>query len=219
MQINKITVYTCITGDYDKLLPPLFVDQNTRYVCFTNNKNLTSDFWEIELIENPLKLDNVRLARYVKTNPHQFVHTAYSMWIDGNLQITASIYGILNHVIEQDVDFLTIKHPHCIDIYGELLGCIFHQKDSPEVMARQVYDYRTEGLPDRTGQCETNMIIRKNDAKMTAFGNLWFEEIKTKSRRDQLSFMYVYWKLKKPFKLGQISVKERNTFIKLSEHS
>lgn len=219
MQINNLTVYTCITGNYDDLKTPLGRDPNVRYICFTNNPNLKSDFWEIEMISNPLKLDDIRLARYVKTNPHEFVHTPYSIWIDGSMQLVGSINGIMNHFVQKELDLLTVKHPFCGDVYEELMSCVFFQKGEPEIMARQVYDYRAEGLPAKTGQVETGLLIRRNDAKLNAFGKLWFDEIKNKSRRDQLSFMYIFWKLKNPFKLGTITVQDREKFLKLYQHN
>ena len=39
---KRIVVYTAITGNYDELKEPIFIDQNIDYVCFTNNKNIKS---------------------------------------------------------------------------------------------------------------------------------------------------------------------------------
>ncbi|MEE1157005.1 MAG: glycosyl transferase, partial [Methanobrevibacter sp.] len=40
---NELVVYTAFTGAYDSLKEPEFIDDNTRYVCFTQNPDLKSD--------------------------------------------------------------------------------------------------------------------------------------------------------------------------------
>ena len=36
---NELVIYTAFTGDYDSLKEPEFIDDNTKYVCFTQNPN------------------------------------------------------------------------------------------------------------------------------------------------------------------------------------
>lgn len=50
-------------GRRDFLYPPVYRDENTDYVCFTDDKTLTSTEWQIQLIENPLTDD---LEPYLK---------------------------------------------------------------------------------------------------------------------------------------------------------
>lgn len=44
---SKIAVYTSILGEYDELMDPLYIDKECKYICFTNNKKVHSDIWEI----------------------------------------------------------------------------------------------------------------------------------------------------------------------------
>ena len=46
--MNKIAVYTCITGNYDNLLEISEKSDKIDYICFTDNKNLKSASWKIK---------------------------------------------------------------------------------------------------------------------------------------------------------------------------
>lgn len=59
---GKGVVYAVITVDYDALKAPLFGDEDYDYICYTDNRNMTSDIWSIRYIENTEGLDNTHLA-------------------------------------------------------------------------------------------------------------------------------------------------------------
>ena len=44
---NKYIVYTALFGKYDKLLEIPRMNKHIDYVCFTNDKDLTSKTWDI----------------------------------------------------------------------------------------------------------------------------------------------------------------------------
>ena len=50
--MEKICVYTCITGNYDNLKDVLVKEDNVDYICFTDNKYLSSSTWKIMYIED-----------------------------------------------------------------------------------------------------------------------------------------------------------------------
>ena len=59
--MNKICVYTCITGNYYDL-KEVNKEEGIDYFCFTNNKTISSNSWNVIYIENK-ELDNQRLSR------------------------------------------------------------------------------------------------------------------------------------------------------------
>ncbi len=86
-ETSKLVIYTVIIDGYDTLKEPEFLDENCDYVCFTNDKKLTSEIWQIRLIEET-HLDNTRLQRMYKILPHRFLSEyEYSIYIDGNVRI------------------------------------------------------------------------------------------------------------------------------------
>ena len=49
--MGKICVYTCITGDYDNLIEIKNKEKNIDYYCFTNNKSIKSNTWNVIYIK------------------------------------------------------------------------------------------------------------------------------------------------------------------------
>lgn len=194
---NQKVIYTCITGDYDKLLEVQKKDEGFDYICFTDNPSLESDTWEIRLIDGLEHLNNVRKQRYIKINTHKFLSEYdLSIWVDGNIQVL----GKFNELIEKHHSgyMTTFKHPwnHCI--YQECRGCAIVKKDDPFVMLKQTMGYMKEGYPKDNGLVETKMIIRyHNETKCIELMEGWWNELDKGSHRDQLSFNYVLWKQNK----------------------
>lgn len=87
--MNKVVVYTCITGDYDKLIDPQFIDSGVDYICYTNNNTLNSNVWQIRPIPTDLDyLTQVKKQRYIKINAHVMLpEYDISVWVDGNIII------------------------------------------------------------------------------------------------------------------------------------
>ena len=48
----KMVVYTAIAGQYVQLFVPEFITPEADYVCFTDNPELTSDFWTMTIYRN-----------------------------------------------------------------------------------------------------------------------------------------------------------------------
>ena len=56
--MEKICVYTCITGNYDNLKDVIVKEKGVDYVCFTNNREITSSTWKIIYIDDGI-LNNI----------------------------------------------------------------------------------------------------------------------------------------------------------------
>lgn len=83
---------------------------------------------------------------------------------------------------------------HCI--YDEAEMCKRLHKDSAVVIDAQMSRYRNEGYPVKAGMIESGVILRKhNDPRCKALCNMWAAEVMKHSRRDQLSFNYICWKM------------------------
>ena len=66
----KKVVYTCISGQYDILTDPVFINKEFDYVCFTDQP-FYSEVWQIRPIPEELNsLSQVKKQRIVK----RFVH-------------------------------------------------------------------------------------------------------------------------------------------------
>ena len=193
-ETSRLVIYTVIIDGYDTLKEPEFLDENCDYVCFTNDKKLTSEIWQTRLIEDT-HIDNTRLQRMYKILPHRFLSEyEYSIYIDGNVRIIGSFRDFVKKEW-RGASLLGLKHPSRDNVYDEAEACINFNKDDPEIIRKQIEKYKSEGYMADNGLTVNNIIFRKNnDQQLIKVMEDWWEEIQNNSRRDQLSFCYVCWK-------------------------
>jgi hypothetical protein len=194
--MNKKVIYTAIYGNKDTLKDPLYHNKDFDYICFTDNKEIKSDIWTIQYLAPKFK-DPVRNARLLKTKPHElFAEYDLSIWIDANFLICDKLDNFLQ-LLGPDANLVTFQHDQGRDcIYEEAEAVIQLKKDNPEIVSKQIQQYKEEGYPVGLGLTTTSVLLRRhNEEDMKNLGNLWWNQIQSFSRRDQLSFYYCKWKL------------------------
>ena len=206
---KKGVIYTAITGSYDKLKMLSNIDtENFDYICFANEKiENPPNPWRIVYINDFSRAlgyydtnDHIRLARFFKLHPHLFFKNyEYSIWIDGNVDIIIQPIKILD-LIPCNQFIFTSEHPSRTCIYQECLECKALKKDIPEKINEMEKFLKNENYPEYNGLVQTNFIVRKhNNEVCKKLMEEWWEFIKNYSRRDQLSFNYVFWKNKESY--------------------
>lgn len=191
---GKLVVYTAISGGYDELQTPEYINSNFDYICFTDNEDLKSDFWEIRLMED-LDLDHVRKARTYKILPHIYLpEYDYSLWIDANTEISGNLEDFLDRCLKTS-PLMCINHPNRRCVYEEAEVCIDSGKDYEIIISNQVDKYRMDGFPKNQGLIASGILFREhNDHRVIKLMDDWYREVIEYSKRDQLSFNYVCWK-------------------------
>lgn len=193
---GKGCVYTVITGQYDELRDPLYIDPAFDYICFTNDNTLNSDVWNIQYINvGEQDLDNVRLARKYKILCYKYLKGYdYSVYVDGKIHII----GDLNKYIDEySMGSSMLCFPHFTRdcVYEEAKTCISLSKDKAEIIEKQMDGYKREGYPLKHGLIDSACLVRRHDDRiLQQVMDCWWKEIKEKSRRDQLSIGYACWK-------------------------
>jgi hypothetical protein len=196
---NKNVVYTCITGEYDSLINPKHITEGFDYICFTDNKTLKSDIWDIRpLPKETEELTQVKKQRFVKINPHLLLSEYdISIWVDGNVALKGDLNKFVKNVITSDCSVYVPKHPQRNCIYAEANVVVKMGKDKSDITKPQMEKYKKEGFPEKYGLLQSNIILRKhNKLDCIKLMEDWFKELKNGSHRDQLSFNYVSWKNK-----------------------
>ena len=195
---NKRVIYTCITGNYEALVPLTNRQSDFDYVCFTDNSGLTSDFWELRPVpQELLKLSCVKQQRIIKICPHRYLPDYdESIWIDGAVDVLSDPNKFIEKFCSDSNKSVFIrKHPSRNCIYTEGLTCIKLRKDKAEIVNPQLDKYRKENFPRNFGLAETNIIYRKHkNPYCVKLMDLWAIELLNGSHRDQLSFNYALWK-------------------------
>lgn len=190
--VNNI-VYTAITGgkDFPKLIQNF---KGARFVGFSEEEALESDWkgWRLERID-PLFKDPTRDARRYKILAHQFLECRYSLWIDGSIILITSMPEMVEQYL-QKTDIAVFKHRGRDCLYEEAEMVKNVKYDSPEVVDKHMQRYRMDKYPEQNGLHETGVILRRHTKAVEDFNNLWWSEVSTGSRRDQLSFDYCLWK-------------------------
>ncbi len=191
---KRIVVYTAVTGGYDEPIIPSYVNEDFDYICFTDNPQLKSDFWTIKLMEEE-DIDNIRRVRKYKILPHKYLSEYdYSIWIDTNFEITANLEDYI-HKYSKENKLLAIKHEFRDCIYQEATTCINSNKDSSQVINKQMDKYKSEGYPEHNGLIASGILFRNhNDKQVMKVMQDWYNQLENYSYRDQLSFNYSCYK-------------------------
>lgn len=190
----RLLVYTALFGDYDYLIEPTEKFEGCDFVCFTDQKQIKSDFWEIRLIDKcdlPLKMMN----RKYKILPHLFIpFYERSLYVDSNIAILKNPKDLSDKYLNQ-FDFLAPKHFLRNCAYDEAKECIILMKDKKKNIKKQMQRYKEDGFPTQFGLSENNILLRNHLKKsVLVLMESWWLELNKETTRDQLSLSYVIWK-------------------------
>jgi predicted O-methyltransferase YrrM len=195
---TKIVAYTAIFGGYDDALEIHRPDPDLSYFLFTDGTiDSAPRPWQLRPLPAVFS-DPQRDARRVKALPHLFLpeECQISVWVDGNCQIkdmTAAV--ILELLGDDEIALPAHAERHCVFAEGKAL-IASGLYDSPARIARQMSAYDVIGMPRDFGLHHTNFLIRRhNDPACIHFCTEWWQQINAHSKRDQLSFDFVRWKL------------------------
>jgi len=186
---DPVVVYTAIFGGKDSLQEPAIMPPNCEFVCFSDERRY-SDTWNV-VVERPQARDPCRAAKVYKILPHRFFDHSHSVWIDGMFQLRGDVNDLFPHLQH---DFAAFRHEARDCIYAEAHECIKLAKDDPTEIMSQVDRYRREDYPLHNGLISCGFLLRKHNPQIEEVNELWWNEVVSGSKRDQLSFNYVAWK-------------------------
>lgn len=197
---SKGVIYTAVFGGYEEIFTPKFINENIDYICFTDDANLKSNFWDIRLVTDLEHLDNTRKARTLKILPHKYLgEYDFSIWVDAGFEIVYDVEKFLNRY-STSAKLLSVRHTERDCIYDEANVCIAAKLDDENKINNQMERYKSEGYPQKNGLIESGVLYRKHkDQQIINVMNDWYYEVMNFSKRDQLSFNYVAWKHKLKF--------------------
>lgn len=192
MNEYKVCVYTCITGDYDSL-KEIKKEKDVDYLCFTNNRNITSDSWEVIYIKDT-DIDNITLARKNKILMNDYIKENYDLciWIDGATVIRGNILEFLKSQCKlEKYDMTVFNHSVRNCVYDEAVKIVEFRKESSDKVKRTVDFLNKRNYPKNNGLTETTVLIRKTHSEtVNRTMSLWFDLLSEYSIRDQLTFDY-----------------------------
>jgi hypothetical protein len=194
---KEIIVYTIITNNYDELIELKYVNTNIRYICFTDNSELTSNTWEV------IYMPDLYYKEYKCLPPI----VGYSVHLDGNMELLQDIHPLVDEFInsQSSIGVYKAKENNCA--YKEIKTCIKGNLDTKDNLDKVKDFLLSENYPKNNGMTPSGLLFRKHDNTTLKQGKLWLSLIKTLSKRDQTTFNYTLWKLNiKPY------IFDRNVF-------
>ena len=194
MKTNPLIIYTAITGNYDDLKSPIFIDPNVKYICFTNNPQLSSDKWEIRYVSDS-SLSDVQLARKIKILPFEFMDIDKNiLWVDAKYSIFSDLRKYISRYLRKS-SILCFPHFSRNNVCDEMSVLVQMYPYIKEKLIIQTGTYLLEGFKDDCGLYDTGCIYRDfSDEKVYIMMKQWWDNISNYTHRDQISFPYVCWK-------------------------
>ena len=199
----KPIIYTTIFGNYDEPKPHPDIDAD--FICFTDNPDLRSDYWDIEVHQEYSHLHPRMAAKVFKC---RCPFDGLSLFIDGSIEITdPDILDTLGQYLKNG--FAVYRHPSgrkCIET--ELAMSLPMEKYQGLPLKDQVNHYFSKGFPKDYGLWALGIILR--DGKYDDFGSKWLLENFVFTYQDQISFPYLVWSEK--FKIDTIPLDQYACF-------
>lgn len=195
--MKKYAIYTAVVGNYDEILQPKVIDDRFDYILFSNDMKETNiGVWQVRPINYTNEVQT-KIARWVKTHPEELLPGyEFSIWMDANVRIkTSYTYSKSIDMYSSNIDVATIKHPKRNDIYSECGAVLGYCLEKEDIVFEWLKVIHKAGFPAQSGLNETNVLYRRHCPKVKDMDALWWNCIEQYSKRDQLSFNYVLWKL------------------------
>lgn len=192
--MKQIALYTAIFGRVSRFVIPKISDKTVDRYLFTNI-NIRSHFYNIKYMRLKGIRPSVMKQRYIKTCiPDEiFNNYEYSVYIDCKRPFNINFKQLLD-AMEPGSDFLTRPHRKRSCIYDEGNFCVQKKKANKKEVEQQLNFYKSEGYPEKNGLHASGLLLRKHTKEVKEFGELWWEQIKKFSHRDQISLPYLAWK-------------------------
>jgi len=182
-------VYTALIGKYEELLEqPVAMTTSVRFICLTDDPDLTSETWEVHLVEPAFPQDSIRSARALKIRGHPILaEFEETLWIDNTVLLKADPADLLEQWLS-GADFALPTHSYRENIAAEFDVIAGHLIDDPARVNEQRAHYAATD-PTVLDQPVhwTAVLARRATPAVQDLMSRWFDEVLRHSRRDQLS--------------------------------
>jgi hypothetical protein len=215
----KVVIYSSLFGNYEQIRELQVEYKDIDYFMFTDNPNLKSDHWKINVIEDSLQNPR-RTSRLPKILPHKYLpNHDISIYMDANFQLlTDDIYQMIEQCLDGN-DLALSKHKRRNCLYKELEHCVKVQKEKREIADRIKDKYLKNGFPSNWGLYLNGFIIRRNTDQIKQLNEMWWSEYSSGSERDQCSLMYCLWKLGIPVNPIDNKPEKEKRYYRIFRHS
>lgn len=186
-------IYTAVFGEYEVLNEqPAVAGHGIDLICFTEDPTLTSETWEVRVVEPRFDLDPTRSARWIKTRGIELLGDYdESLWIDNRIRLKIPIGPLLDEWLA-DADIAFPLHSFRSSVLAEFDAVAAQGYDDLTRVYEQLIQY---SAIDEAVLAEkpywTAVMARRHTPEIHGAMGLWADHILRFSRRDQLSVNFV----------------------------
>jgi asparagine synthase (glutamine-hydrolysing) len=193
---QRLVIYTALIGPKEQLGNPLAdlpagasSDLELDFVCLTDNPQLRSDVWRMQLLPTR-HVPPEKLSRRPKALPHEYLPDAqHSLYIDNTVSFKR-LPQAADLATTRPYLFRAFRHATRVNPQQEATAIAALGYDDVSVICNQLDFYATHRpLESITPLTTATVLLRSHhDASVKRFGVTWWESILAFSKRDQLSF-------------------------------
>jgi hypothetical protein len=190
---SRLVVYTALLGG-DRQLgeAPLAEESSADFVCFTDDRTLRSDTWQVIPVEPRLPTDALRSERYLKIVGHPAL-AGYdrTLWVDNAVELLELPETFVDHWLEE-AEVAAPVHTSYRTVLEEAEAVVDLGRDDHLRVFEQLAHY-VEASPSavETNPHWTALLARRRTPEVAAAMTTWWEHVLRYSRREQLSFTVV----------------------------
>lgn len=240
----NVVVSTCTFGGGDDLYQPVGMSEasirKVCYVAFWDEITLRAQEseghivdeghmigrWRIVIVKDLPFVDQRLNGKVPKMLGHRlFPQARFSIWVDSKSQFRRDPLGVLEALLWRTNSVLAIsEHGARSSIYDEGKAVVKKNKATPEEVEAQLSQYRQDGFPDdkrfrgKKALSEASVIVREHTPLTNLLMCLWFNEVVRFTSRDQLSFPFVFRKLKALKNVNMFPVCTRKDLVNSMGH-
>ena len=196
--MNKIAIYTVLTGNYDELRQPEVIDETFDYICFSNDiRESQIGIWQVRPFDNR-NTNATRESRYPKLNPHAVLpEYEYSLYTDAKIRIDAPVFQRAKDLAASDCILAMIPHMLRDCVYQEAFSLACARVGEQNLIWKQTRFLLAEKFPQHQGLYDCAVMLRKhNTPEVIIFSTNWWNFYCQFSSRDQMAVSYALHKAK-----------------------
>lgn len=190
IKLSNVCVYTALIGDYEQLNEQqVAARSDIRFICFTDDPNLSSPTWECRTIKPVFPMDPIRSQRDIKIRPH--VHLPEfdgSLYIDNSVILSESPEEIWKLLLP-GASLLLPQHSFRETVMDEFLAVSQLGLDDQSRIFEQLNHYalHSADVLNETPYWCAIMARDHRNPQLRLMMEIWMAHVSRYSRRDQLS--------------------------------
>lgn len=190
MPTRRPCVFTVLTGDYERLNEqPIARESEIPFICLTDDPDLRSETWQMQLAPRLFEKDPIRTQREIKIRPYLHLpEYDLSIYIDNSVLLTQPPELIVQRYFPHTGLALSL-HSFRDSVLDEFLEVAKQALDDPCRVFEQLNHY-TLLHPDILGEHPywTGILVRDHRVpQLRTMSDIWYANVLRYSRRDQLS--------------------------------